>query len=469
MAVKIALPKGKLLSKTAETVEKAGWGIEGYTSKARLYRLESSADKDLSAKIMHEKDIPIQVAVGNYDIGICGLDWFTEHTVKYPKSKVVKVKELGYGKISIFAAVDPESGFENIKDLRSFEGAVRLAGEYPNIAEDMAEKMRLRNFSIYPLWGAAEAYPPENAEVAIMARGSEAEVGQSGLKTFCKVLDSNACLVVNKESLEKKDLSGLINSFVESLEVDAEEEGGKICGEAVKREAVDMSKYVLKVALPDGHQQPHVRKLLDAAGIEMDDYPSETGNRRPKSDTFKDVFFKLTRPQDMAMQVANGNYDIAITGRDWLTDHLYQFPSSPVEELLDLKYGWVRIVAVVNNDVPVENAADLTKYFAGKNVRIATEYTNITDHYARERHFGNYRVMPTWGTTEAFIPDDADMMVENTETGGTIRRHNLKIVDTIFESTACVIGNKNSTEDTVKGERVKEIIERLEKALKEEK
>lgn len=468
MAVKIALPKGKLMPKTAETIEKAGWGIEGYKKDARLYCLSSSKDGDMSAKIMHEKDIPIQVAIGNYDIGVCGLDWLTEHIVKYPKSKIVKVKELGYGKCSIYAAVDPESAFESIKDLRDYEGVVRLASEYPNITEDLAEKMRLRNFSVYPLWGAAEAYPPENAEVAVLARESEAGVTKSGLKVFSKPLESCACLVVNKDSLENKDLSGLILSFVESLEVGEETSEEEEAGATLKKDAIDMSKYVMKMALPDGHQQPHVRKLLDAAGINMDDYPSKMGNRRPTSETFRDVFFKLTRPQDMAMQVANGNYDIAITGRDWLTDHLYQFPSSPVEELIDLKYGWVRIVAVVNNDVPVGNAAELSKYFKGKNVRIATEYTNITDHYARERHFGNYRIVPTWGATEAFIPDDADMMVENTETGGTIKRHNLKIVDTIFESTACIIGNKNSLKDKAKRERIEEIVSMLGKALKEE-
>ena len=49
----------------------------------------------------------------------------------------------------------------------------------------------------------------------------------------------------------------------------------------------------------------------------------------------------------MPLQVANGNFDLAITGRDWLRDHHFRFPSSPVEELLQLGFGKVRIVAVV--------------------------------------------------------------------------------------------------------------------------
>ena len=67
---------------------------------------------------------------------------------------------------------------------------------------------------------------------------------------------------------------------------------------------------------------------------------------------------KVIRPQDMPLQVANDNFDLAITGIDWVTDHLDLFPSSPVQALLDLKLGWVKIVAVVSNDVPANNIYD---------------------------------------------------------------------------------------------------------------
>ena len=70
---------------------------------------------------------------------------------------------------------------------------------------------------------------------------------------------------------------------------------------------------------------------------------------------------------------------------------------------------------------------------------MASEYVSIADKYARDNHLGMYRIIPTWGATEAFLPDDADMLIENTETGGTLKRHNLKIIETLFESTACLI------------------------------
>jgi len=72
----------------------------------------------------------------------------------------------------------------------------------------------------------------------------------------------------------------------------------------------------------------------------------------PSDDESRRVVIKVIRPQDMPLQVANDSFDLAITGIDWVTDHLDAFPSSPVQPLVNLKLGWVKIVAVVGNDVP---------------------------------------------------------------------------------------------------------------------
>jgi ATP phosphoribosyltransferase len=76
-------------------------------------------------------------------------------------------------------------------------------------------------------------------------------------------------------------------------------------------------------------------------------------------------------------------------------------------------------------------------------------------------------VIPTWGATEAFLPDDADLLIENTETGGTIARHNLKIIDTLFESTACLIGNSRIRTGSTKGEKARYIVEILRAAVED--
>ena len=166
--------------------------------------------------------------------------------------------------------------------------------------------------------------------------------------------------------------------------------------------------------------------------------------------------------------MASGNFDLAITGRDWFKEHLCQFPTSPVKELVDLKSGRVRIVAVVSNDMPVADASDLAKFSAGRTapLRVASEYINIADKYARDNHLGLYRVVPTWGATEAFLPEDADLLIENTETGGTIARHNLKIIDTLFESTACLIGSSRRVTNAVKRDKINAIIQALQTGVK---
>ncbi len=462
--MKIALPKGRLLADTAALLDRAGWQLNDYQPKARLYRLTSGKFPKLSAKMLHEKDIPIQVAIGNYDLGICGADWVQELISRYRLSSLVEVKNLGYGAGALYAASAAGEGIASLAELSQRSDKVRLASEYPNLAEKLAIELRLKNYAVYPLWGSAEAYPPETAEVVILPRKSAGELEGKGLKVLGKVLDFKAVLVANRESLASKDLSAAIASILANLQPAAEVLEAAPLKTGALEAYHEYTPDVVRLALPDGHQQPHVRKILDAAGIRIEDYPSDRGFRRPKSD-LDGVVIKTIRPQDMPIQVANGNFDLAVTGWDWLTDHLHQFPASPVKRLLDLKYGWVRIVAVVANEVPVTNATELKQYFRGKNLRVASEYINIADVYARHNHFGRYRIAPTWGSTEAYLPEDADVLIENTETGGTIARHNLRIIDTLFESTACVIGNTSATDNPVKRRRMEALVERLSKAL----
>jgi hypothetical protein len=82
------------------------------------------------------------------------------------------------------------------------------------------------------------------------------------------------------------------------------------------------------------------------------------------------VTVKLVRPQDMPLQVANNKFDMAITGLDWVKEHLYQFPSSPVTPLVDLKYSRVRIVAALHNDLNIDDSAGLRRMAVEKGLRV---------------------------------------------------------------------------------------------------
>jgi ATP phosphoribosyltransferase len=286
-----------------------------------------------------------------------------------------------------------------------------------------------------------------------------------------KVLDFNAFLIANQRSWESKHLAQMVTSICDNSDRLPSDEvsGTEMVGPKEKsRRYPEAADSIVLLALPDGHQQTPMLNLLNKAGIKVDDYPSTVGNRRPTI-SLAGVAVKVIRPQDMPLQVANGNFDLAITGRDWLMEHLYQFPSSPAKELLDLKLGKVKIVAVVSQTLPATDVSGLRQLIAGwaEPFRVASEYINIADKYARDNHLGHYRVIPTWGATEAFLPEDADLLIENTQTGQTIARHNLKIVDTIFESTACLIGNPRMKYGSAKGQMIKAIIEMLRVAVED--
>jgi len=469
--IKIALPKGRFLGETSSLLHRAGWGLDGYHETARFYRLKSQRFPNLSAKVYHEKDIPIQVAVGNYDLGICGLDWIEELLVRYPSSALVKVRDLGYGDGALYVAAS-RSDAATETEVQAKPGIIRIASEYPNLAESFAVNLRLRRFSVFPLWGAAEVYPPESCDLVLIPGGAEDQLFNYGLAPVAKVLSFSAFLVANKSSWETKDLDDILASIYNNKPVVRRKHPS--AAEAVRMPEMAGQRFpeadesIVRLALPDGHQQLPTLRLLSKAGIRIDDYTSPIGNRRPTTN-LAGVMIKVIRPQDMPLQVANGNFDLAITGRDWLMEHLYRFPSSSVIELLDLKFGKVKIVAVVSKDLPVADVYSLRQLIAERLVpfRVASEYVNIADKFARDNHLGMYRVIPTWGASEAFLPEDADLLIENTQTGRTLSRHNLKIIDTLFVSTACLIGNTGSVSSYSQGRRIKSIIETLQTAVED--
>lgn len=436
---KLALPKGRLQPATAACLERAGWGLQDYEPGSRSYR-PAAAFPGLQVKVFQEKDIPVQVAVGNYDLGVCGEDWVEELLARYPQSPVVKVKELGYGEGQLYLASSRFSPWSSVADLKGSGTALRLAGEYPHLAGRAAMRLRLRRFRVFPVWGAVEVYPPEDADLVVVRSPSPAHLAERGLVPLLPLGSTAACLIANQDSWQNKDMARAVSSLLAALPP-----GDGTPPEPVAASPDWLSLFGgqwLRLALPDGHQKEPAVGFLRRVGLEVAGY--EAGKSRPDLG-MEGVAAKVIRPQDMPLQVACGNFDLAITGLDWLRDHLYQFPSSPVEPLLELGFGWVRVVAVVSGQVPASSPAELRTLLEKgglPSLRVATEYVNIADKFARDHHLGRYRIIPTWGATEAFLPEDADLLIENTQTGQTLARHGLKIIHVLFESTACVIGSR---------------------------
>jgi len=465
---RLALPKGKLLIQTSALLSSIGLGFADYNSKTRIYRMQSGTMAGLTAKMLNERDIPVQVAIGNYDFGICSSDWLQELQTRYPNSRVYKVADLAYDACSIYMTCSTKANLSTAT-ITASDKAWRIVTEYPALAEAAACRMRLKKFRIFPLWGSADAYPPENADFAVLKASNEESLQKLNLKSLRKICDSNACIIANSDSLESGNFSGMLSRFsilVSSKALPVQDVDGKDVARQ-KDTVYRSSGKKAWLALADGHQQIHTVAFLNKTGIKLEGYSKDDLQRRPASN-IDWLNIKVIRPQDMPQQVANGNFDLAITGQDWLLDHLYQFPSSPVTKLVDLGFGWVRIVAVVAEDVPADSIEGIRKLLAkGKMtpLRIATEYINIADKYLRDRHIQRYRVIPTWGATEVYLPEDADMLIENTETGQTLVRHKLKIIDTLFESTACLIGNRESIAIPYKREKINELVRIFREAV----
>ncbi len=470
VGIRIALPKGRFLTPTAEMLNTAGMSFDDYSTRSRQYRVRSSRFGFLSGKILQEKDIPVHVSVGNYDLGICGIDWVRELKARYPVASLLEVSPLDYHDGSVFLAASAYSKFVSLDAVNRSSQTVRIASEYPNLATQLAAELRLRRFRVFPVWGAAEAYPPESADLVLMWARNERDLLSQGLVPLMKLLDVDAVLVGNREALSRKDLSEVLARLSDAFRSTPPKR------EEPQRDAVEQSpgealaqwqSREVRLALPDGHQKTPAVDLLERAGLAVPGYSGRTLERRLLAGP-EWLAVKVIRPQDMPLQVASGHFDIAVTGQDWLTEHRSCFPASPVTELADLGFGKVRVVAALSQDIPVNSTEELRDFVARgglRPLRVASEYTNLADKYLRDNHIVSYKVMPTWGASEAFLSDDADLLVDNTQTGKTLVENGLKIIEVILRSSACLIANTESRNDPAKRARIEAITTQLRGAV----
>jgi ATP phosphoribosyltransferase len=150
---------------------------------------------------------------------------------------------------------------------------------------------------------------------------------------------------------------------------------------------------------------------------------------------------RILRPQEIPRYVADGMFDIGITGRDWVEE-----TGTEVLSIGELPYSKssaepVRVVLLVAQDSPVQRIADLPD-----GCRVSTEYPEITRR-AFEKAGIDADIRLSYGATEAKIPEIADAVVEITETGRAIRAARLRIVETLLVSRTELIANPESASE----------------------
>ncbi len=462
--IKLALPAGDLRTPAAGLLAGAGIRVEGYGEGSRSYRLSVPGHEGVAVRVFREKDIPIQVALGNYDLGVCSLAWVKEMQARFPQQPVLPLCDLGIGPTGIYAAA-ADSVCATLADLGSL-AAVRIASDYPNLADAFARAARLPRYRVQAVWGAAEAYPPEDADVAVVSAADEGSLRRHGLEPLFRLLESSAWLVANAGAIASKDLSDVVRPLMAAAPGRARSNGLSLpvpVASSRVRAAAAPPRAGIRMAVPDGHQQRHVVGALKDAGIQFGGYDESGFVRRPESGV-EGLDVKVVRPHDMPQLIALGEIDVAITGRDCLLEHLYSFPSSPVEEVADLQRGQYNLCAVVTQELDAATMSEAMVHWRSQGctvLRVASEFPATADHYARSRHLWRYQVIPIAGASEGFVPEDADILIEGTETGRTLVENNLKSIDLLYRSTTCVVARK----DAGLAGRRKEVFEEVVSAL----
>ncbi|HQC53680.1 MAG TPA: ATP phosphoribosyltransferase [Lentisphaeria bacterium] len=196
---------------------------------------------------------------------------------------------------------------------------------------------------------------------------------------------------------------------------------------------------VLRLGLPKGSLEETTVDMFRRAGYKID---IQSRSYYPSIDD-PEIECVLIRAQEMARYVQEGVLDAGLTGYDWVVE-----TGADVVEIAELVYGKVgrkplRWVLAVPNDSDIKTAKDLE----GK--RIATEAVGMTKRYL-EKHGVNASVEFSWGATEVKPPRLADAIVEITETGSSLKANNLKIIDTLCETTTRFIANHEAAQDPFK-------------------
>ncbi|MBR7064731.1 MAG: ATP phosphoribosyltransferase [Treponema sp.] len=201
----------------------------------------------------------------------------------------------------------------------------------------------------------------------------------------------------------------------------------------------------LKILLAKGRIYESVHSLLSDMGISIS-LPERTYFPTTNQD---DLSFQVVKPQIVSNLLASGKADIGFSGKDWVYENGAE---DSVEEIIDLAFDPVRIVAAIPENV---NFDALIK----TPVTIATEYQNLSAHWIKQKNI-NGKIFRTWGTSEGFVKDNdealAQILIDNTSTGSSLRANNLKIVDTLMKSSTRLYAAKSALQNPEKKQKIME-------------
>ena len=214
---------------------------------------------------------------------------------------------------------------------------------------------------------------------------------------------------------------------------------------------------MLKLVLPKGSLEKATLDLFSDADLAVD--RSSAVDYRAAIDDPRIDEVRILRPQEIPVYVADGLFDLGVTGRDWIAE-----TDSDVASLGLLHYSKatarpVRIVVAVPDAASYEKVADLPS-----GTRVSTEYPELTRRYFEDQGI-DADIRLSYGATEAKVPDIVDVVVDLTETGRALQAAGLRIIDTILTSHTELIANPGSYADPAKRHAMEQIHTLLEGTL----
>ncbi len=207
---------------------------------------------------------------------------------------------------------------------------------------------------------------------------------------------------------------------------------------------------MLRLVLPKGSLEKATLELFESADLPV--RRASASDYRATIDDPRISEVRILRPQEIPTYVAEGLFDLGITGRDWVEE-----TASDIVSLGELHYSKasslpIQVVVAVADDSPVKSVEDLSN-----GVRVSTEYLELTRRYFAERGI-TAEIRLSYGASEAKIPDIADCIVDITETGRALRAAGLRIIDTILVSYTEVVVNRLAYEDPIKRHAMQQLM-----------
>ncbi|MDA1148352.1 MAG: hypothetical protein O3A76_17275, partial [Chloroflexi bacterium] len=201
--IRVALPRGELRSPLAAQLAAIDFVAEGYGEGSRSYRFEVNDRPGIQVRVFSDEDIPIQVALGNYDLAVCSRAWVDELLVRYRHDSIVPLRAIDLPSEPLVIGGAAGSSLEAM----AAASPVRVATEYPNLAQHVLTRLRIPNVQLFEVWAQAQAWPPDDAELAI---GLASDLAKDNLVALGEAHRGGVWLIANREALSQRNLEAAL-------------------------------------------------------------------------------------------------------------------------------------------------------------------------------------------------------------------------------------------------------------------